>query len=205
MNCPDITTLEQAEAKLPSSVLPIDGLRRGEDAVLTQDSLNMVVDGLKSRGINIYDSAEFGKMAKDLESLLCSVNKQYQFLLRHIVERGGNVPDTVLDSAKAKNIFMLDILTIFRHLQSVIKPDASSFIEGWQNSPGSKAPDTSAMSKQLAQDREALDKHSMEELRRHMVDVTVEKNKIASNNLGFYGFLNIVAVGLIIYAAAMNK
>lgn len=205
MDCPDITTLEQAEAKLPSSVLPIDGLRRGDDAVLTKDSLNTVVDGLKSRGINIFDPVEFGKMAKDLESLLCSVNKQYQFLLQHIVEKGGAVPETVIDSAKAKNIFMLDILTVFRHLQSIIKPDASSFIEGWQNSPGTNTPDTSAMARQLAQDRAALDKHSVEELRRHMVDVTVEKNKIATNNLGFYGFLNIVAVGLIIYAAAMNK
>jgi biotin operon repressor len=205
MDCPDITTLEQAEAKLPSSVLPIDGLRRGDDGTLTRDSLNTVVDGLKSRGINIFDRAVVGKMMKDLESLLCSVNKQYQFLLHHIVEKQGAVPDTLVDAAKTKNIFMLDILTVFRHIQGIIKPDASSFIEGWQNSPGTSTADTSAMAKKLAEGRAALEEHSMEELRRHMVDVTVEKNKVASNNLGFYGFLNIIAVGLIIYAAAMNK
>ena len=50
MNCPDITTLEEAEAKLPSSVLPISGLRRKDDGTLTDDSQNTIIDGLKSRG-----------------------------------------------------------------------------------------------------------------------------------------------------------
>jgi hypothetical protein len=209
MDCPDITTLEQAEAKLPSSVLPIDGLRRGSDGFLTTDSLNTITDGLKSRGINIFDAEQSTKVFTDLGTLLCSVNKQYQFLLNHLVDActtGKSVSDTVLNSAKSKNIFMLDILTVFRHLHGVVsKNNSSSFIEGWQNSPTSSSPDTSALSHKLIQDRAALDNHSFEELRRHMVDVTVEKNKIASNNLGMYGFLNIVAVGLIIYVAAMNK
>jgi len=38
-----------------------------------------------------------------------------------------------------------------------------------------------------------------------MVDVTGEKNKIVSNNLGLYGFLNLLAVGLIVYVAGLNK
>jgi hypothetical protein len=38
-----------------------------------------------------------------------------------------------------------------------------------------------------------------------MVEVTEEKNKIAYNYLGLYGFLNIIAIGLLIYIAAGPK
>jgi hypothetical protein len=210
MDCPDITTLEQAEAKLPSSVLPIDGLRRGDDDILTQDSLNTIVDGLKSRGINILDPVQVTTIAKDLKGLFCTVSKQYFFLLNHIAniaKDGKPVSEalTDMDLAKNKNTFMVDIMTVTRHLEGISKNNGGTFIEGWQNTPGSNTPDTSALAQQLAQGRSALEQHSFEELRKHMVHVTAEKNKVASNNLGFYGFLNIVAVGLIIYAAAMNK
>jgi hypothetical protein len=61
------------------------------------------------------------------------------------------------------------------------------------------------MTNSLQKDRQMLDSRSYEELRKHMVDITVEKNNVASNNLGFYGFLNLIAVGMIIYVAATIK
>ena len=211
MNCSDITTLEQAEAKLPSSVLPIDGLRRGEDAVLTKDSLNTIVDGLKSRGIDITDQEQSIKIFKDLATFLCTANKQYKFLLDTINNRSATkapMSPTTLDSAMKKNVFMLDILTVFRHLNMILKVEGTNQIEGWQNRSEDSTPDMTSIAKSLAKDRDAIEQFSNggdEVLRRHMIEVTAEKNKIASNNLGFYGFLNIVAVGLIIYAAALNK
>jgi hypothetical protein len=38
-----------------------------------------------------------------------------------------------------------------------------------------------------------------------MVEVTQEKNRYASNYLGLYGFLNLVAVGLLIYISGIGK
>jgi hypothetical protein len=211
MECPDITTLEQAEAKLPSSVLPINGLRRGNDGVLTSDAKQTILDGLKSRSINITDPSVKQKVNGDLMALLCSTNKQYEFLLNELYRRvsaSKKITDEFVGTIREKNLFMLDILTISRHIEGTKTYDgAVPFIEGWQNSQRSfvYTPDMNAMTQTLQKDRAMLDSHSYEELRRHMVDITAEKNTVASRNLGFYGFLNLIAVGMIIYVAATIK
>lgn len=211
MHCPDITTLEQAEAKLPSSVLPISGLRRGNDGALTEDAKETILDGLKSRGIDISDSSTKHKVVTELYMLLCSVNKQYQFLLKDLYRRvsaSEKITDEFTGIIREKNLFMLDILTISRHIQISKAYDGGvPFIEGWQNKqqPLTYTPDMNNMSQKLERDREMLDSHSYEELRKHMVNITMEKNNVASNNLGLYGFLNLIAVGMIIYVAATIK
>jgi len=210
MDCPNITTLEQAEAKLPSSVLPISGLRRGSDGILTDDAKSTILDGLKSRSIDITEPSTKQKVHGELLSLLCSVNKQYQFLLKELYRRfsaSEEISDDFTGTVLEKNLFMLDILTISRHIQTLKTYDGTvPFIEGWQNQkPIVYTPDMNAMTKTLQRDRQMLDSRSYEELRKHMVDITVEKNNVASNNLGFYGFLNLIAVGMIIYVAATIK
>ena len=204
MECPDITTLEQAEAKLPSSVLPIDGLRRGEDSILTDDAIKMVIDGLKSRGIDLSDPAVKEKTLNETVSLFCSTHKQYNFLMNELTTRYSSGMDISLEFTKIiidKNLFMMDLLTVSRQIKEFKIYDGSElFIEGWQS--GSAAvTDTTAISKKLANDREMLQSHSYEQLRKHTVELTMEKNKVASNYLGIYGFLNLIAVGLIIYVA----
>jgi hypothetical protein len=210
MDCPDITTLKQAEAKLPSSVLPISGLRRDSDGILTDDAKSTILDGLKSRSIDITEPSTKQKVHSELIKLLCSVNKQYQFLLKELYRRvsaSEEISDDFTGTVLEKNLFMLDILTISRHIQTLKTYDGTvPFIEGWQNQkPIVYTPDMNAMTKTLQRDRQMLDSRSYEELRKHMVDITVEKNNVASNNLGFYGFLNLIAVGMIIYVAATIK
>ena len=210
MECPDITTLEQAEAKLPSSVLPIGGLRRGSDGVLSQDAQGTIMDGLKSRSVDITDTATKARVVSELTMLMCSVNKQYQFLLKELYRRASaseEISDEFVGLIREKNLFMLDILTISRHIQTTKAYDGTvPFIEGWQNSLAAPPPpNPTAIAQKLAKDREMLESHSREELRKHMVDITMEKNRVVSNNLGLYGFLNLVAVGLIIYVTATIK
>jgi len=211
MDCPDITTLEQAEAKLPSSVLPISGLRRGNDGILTDDAKETILDGLKSRTIDITEPSTRQKVLGELLTLLCSVNKQYQFLLRELYRRisaSEGISDEFTGIIREKNLFMLDILTISRHIQmSKTYDGAVPFIEGWQSNqqPITYTPDMNKMSQTLQKHREMLDSHSYEELRKHMVNLTMEKNNVARNNLGFYGFMNLIAVGMIIYVAATIK
>jgi len=211
MDCPDITTLEQAEAKLPSSVLPISGLRRGSDGVLTDDAKETVLDGLKSRSIDITDPSTKQKVIADLLKLLCSASKQYQFLLKELYRRvsaSEQISDEFTDTIRDKNLFMLDILTISRHIQDAKTYDGGTpFIEGWQNNqqPFVYTPNMNTLTQTLQKDRAMLDSHSYEELRKHMVEITVEKNNVATNNLGFYGFLNLIAIGMIIYVTATIK
>jgi hypothetical protein len=191
-------------------VLPISGLRRGSDGVLTDDAKETILDGLKSRSIDITNPSTKQKVIADLLKLLCSANKQYQFLLKELYRRvsaSEEISDEFTNTIREKNLFMLDILTISRHIQDAKTYDgAVPFIEGWQNKqPFVYTPGMNAMTQTLERDRQMLDSHSYEELRRHMVDITVEKNNIATNNLGFYGFLNLIAVGMIIYVTATIK
>jgi hypothetical protein len=205
MECPDITTLEQAEAKLPSSVLPIDGLRRGEDGILTDDAVKTVIDGLKSRGVDLSDPVIKQKTLNETTSLFCSTQKQYNFLLTELGNRftsGSEISHKFTKTIIDKNLFMIDLLTISRQIYGFKVYDGSEpFIEGWQSGSAAPPADTTALSKKLAKDREMLQAHSYEELRKHSVEITMEKNKVASNYLGIYGFLNLIAVGLIIYVA----
>jgi hypothetical protein len=210
MKCPDILTLEQAEAKPPSSVLPVDGLRRGEDGTLTEDAQTMIIDGLKSRGIDITDPATKEKNVNELQSLLCTTTKQYDFLLKELnnqLQSAKKLPEKLINTVREKNTFMLDILTISRRIAKIKSYNGSEpFIEGWQSgsSSNSSSGSTNALSKKLLQDREMLESKSYESLRKHMVDITMEKNKVAANYLGIYGFLNMIAIGLIIYVAGIK-
>lgn len=205
MSCPDITTLEQAEAQLPSSVLPITGLRRGEDGALTDDAKQSVMDSLKSRGVDATDPETKKKLVGDLTILICSVNKQYQFLLAVLGQRvaaGEKVDGEFIDKIMGKNLFMLDIITISRHIMDMKSYDGSgSFIEGWQNASTSTNVNN-ATTAQLAKEREML---KSTDLRKHMLNITSEKNNVASNYLAIYGFLNLVAVGLILYVAGAGS
>lgn len=210
MDCRAVTTLEQAEAKLPSSVLPISGLRRGEDGTLTDDAKLMIMDGLKSRGTDPTDAETKRQIQAELTTLLCSTNQQYQFLLKELYRRvGANevIKDTFIDKIRERNIFMTDILVISRHIEGLKTYDGKiPFIEGWQNTSSTPSiPDTSSLTQSLAHDRAALDSRSYQDLRKHMVVISTEKNRVASNYLGLYGFLNLVAVGLIIYVAGVMK
>jgi hypothetical protein len=205
MSCPDITTLEQAEAELPSSVLPISGLRRNDDGTLTDDAKQTIMDGLKSRSVDATDAETKKKLLGDLSTLFCSTNKQYQFLLKVMVEReiSGDLKDEFVDVILGKNLFMLDILTISRHITALTTYDGSvPFIEGWQNMATSTNTTTAAQLALLAKERDMLQSAN---LRKHMVEITGEKNKIASNYLAIYGFLNLVAMGLILYVAGASS
>jgi len=205
MDCPDITTLEQAEAKLPSSVLPIDGLRRGDDGVLTDDAIKTIIDGLKSRGVDLSDPNIKQKTLNETLTVFCSAHKQYTFLMNELLKRytsGLDVSHAFTNSIIHKNLFMMDLLTVSRQIKEFKIYDGSEpFIEGWQTGSVAAQPDTTALSNKLAKDRELLQAHSYEQLRKHSVEITMEKNKVASNYLGIYGFLNLIAVGLIIYVA----
>ena len=206
MKCADVTTLEQAEATLPSSVVPVSGLRRGGDGTLTMDAKNTIIDGLKSRSVDPTDPETKKKLITDLMSLLCSVDKQYEFLLNELylrVSAGKKVQDEFLDNIYKKNMFMVDIITVSRHIAGIESYDGTvPFIEGWQNpAPSSDNTQMGDMFAQLSQDRSKLDSKSYQDLRTHSLELSEEKNKNASNYLAIYGFLNLLAVGLIVYVA----
>jgi len=194
MDCPDITTLEEAEAKLPSSVVPISGLRRKEDGILTDDAIKTIMDGIKSRGFDLNDIKTRKKVIADLGTLLCTLEKQYAFLIKAGVS--VDITNTLID----KNLMMVDSLTISRHImkhpvnegmQGTVDLNIEPAIEKLRNERNTFKKLSTSVSEGFS-----------DEVQKYMVDVSKEKNRLASNYLGIYGFLNLFAVGLLIYVAA---
>jgi hypothetical protein len=210
MKCITVSTLEEAEAELPSSVLPVRGLRRNLDGDLTDDALKTILDGLKSRGIDPTDASSQKQIVEDLTSLLCSVNNQYQFLMKELFRRaqkGEPISKEYIESVKAKNFMIQDILNVSRHIQGLSSFDASMvFIEGWQTAgTATTSTGAGASAAQLKKDRELLESKSYLELRKQMVEHTQEKNRMVGKQLGIYGFLNLVALGMLIYVAGTKN
>lgn len=209
MSCLQINSLDAALQKIPSSVLPIDGLRRDSDGNLTKDAMTMIIDGLKSRGIDPTDKESNAKLRKDLAVFLCSLNNQYKLLVNELIRKTtDNAPVTkeFIEIVKEKNITMQDVINVSGYLEGIKSFNSDSeFIEGWQNTEAViKSPNVITI-EGLQNELSALNSNSYLELRKHMVEMTEEKNRVASNYLGLYGFLNLVAVGLLIYVSAGSK
>ena len=209
MSCLQFDTLEGAMETIPSSVLPISGLRRDSDGNLTTDALHTILDGLKSRGINVMDKAINEKIRQDLGVLLCSLNNQYQFLLKDLlgkVQNNEEISKEFMNVIKEKNITMQDVINTSGYLQGVLDYNPNRvFIEGWQNTDSTTSGQKHPSIAQLQSEMNGLNSKSFLELRKHMIDMTQQKNRMASNNLGLYGFLNLVAIGLLIYVATVQQ
>lgn len=193
--------------KLPSSVVPIEGLRRDNDGNLTEDALRTIVDGLKSRGIDPTDPTVHNTLQADLATFLCSLNNQYSVLLKELIRKltaKAQPSKQFIEIIKDKNITMQDIINVSRHLDGV--QPSPTFIEGWQNTESmtNKKAGNEGFTKRLKEDFQMFDGSSKGylEIQKRMVEVTEEKNKIAYNYLGLYGFLNLIAIGLLIFIAA---
>lgn len=210
MSCIQVNTLDDAMKAIPSSVLPISGLRRDSDGNLTKDALTMIIDGLKSRGIDPTDKEINSKLRKDLSAFLCSLNNQYQFLMAELLSKtteNNVITKEFLNIVKEKNRTMQDVINTSGYLAGIKSSGPKSeFIEGWQNTQTTVNTSIaeSATIEGLQDDMEALDSKSYESLKKHIVEVTEEKNRVASGYLGLYGFLNLVAVGLLIYVSAVG-
>jgi hypothetical protein len=201
MNCLPVSGPDDAMKKLPSSVLPINGLRRDNNGDLTADALRTIIDGLKSRGIDPTDAKVRNTIQTDLASLICSVNLQYGVLLREVfrlTKAKEPVSEEIIKATKDKNITMQDAINVSRHLDGI--QASESMIEGWQNTEST--PKRNTYAQQLKEEFQVLDGGSYLDIQKRMVNVTEQKNAMAYNYLGLYGFLNLIAIGLLVYIAA---
>ena len=213
MRCIEVTSVAEAMKTLPSSVLPINGLRRDNEGNLTEDALRTIVDGLKSRGIDPTDAVIHEKLQVDLGGFLCSLNNQYSVLLKEMfrmAKAGEPMSDEIVQALRERNSMMQDVINVSRHLDGIRTMDGTgAFIEGWQNTESTdKKMNHEGLIAQLKEEFSTIlsgsgSGHAARlETQKQMLKMTEEKNKIAHNYLGLYGFLNIIAIGLMIYIAA---
>jgi len=209
--CRPITTMEEAENPIGSAILPISGLRRDQENKLTDDAIQTVLESLRSRGIDLNDTEIKNKIITEGVQTICTINEQYQYLLKHILDsamKEEQVPSKIVELALEKNQMIMDLLTISRQLKLLSSTSETNFIEGYQtldkvgisfDFPVYDNSGNTINTEALQQEKALLQKKSYSKLRKHAVEVTEEKNRLVSNQLALYGFLNLVAIGLLLY------
>jgi hypothetical protein len=207
LDCPKITSLDQAEAPITTALLPIKGLRHNEAGEVTQDGVQIVEHGFKNLGISVDSEEGREALIEEMKKVLCVLNSQYEFLLKKLFETTEDVPKPIIDTLKEKNNQMRDVISVSR--QILERSGKKGFIEGYANMPDNLNMAKNEMkafegfSDQLNSDSAALDSKNYTDLQRNF-DISVQKNKSVSANLALYSFLNIVAAGLLFYIVSVE-
>jgi len=208
-----LSSLPSGGAGFPQSSISANGL-------VNQGDLNNQISGLLSRtnavapdGVNPTDLNPAGNFASSAASLraqiqkeYCFYYKRYMFILTNILMTAAtstteNSPDY---NKKKENTELLNsrLNQILQLLQALVNSRLNTLKTYYGQDTG-----VNVINAELDKNRNELIKHSTllknqqleADVKMAMVDYTLEKNSSSRNLLAIYGFMNIVAGGLIFY------
>ena len=173
---------------------------------LTQTSTNFPQTNVNPAGIFSKNSA---MLRSTIESEYCFYYKRYIYILTDILQIASqrNSTDLTADAGyqqKKVNTEMINLKLnqILQILQGLVNSRLVSLSEYYGTNSG-----VNQLNTELDRNRNDLIRHThmlknreMEkEVHSAMIDYTIEKNSSSRNLLAIYGFLNIVAVGVLFY------
>lgn len=106
------------------------------------------------------------------------------------------------------NFRLNDILTLLSTLINTRQTSIDGYYgsDGLSGSVGALNTNINTAKSKLSSDSEALQNSNLQnDAQSAMIDYTIEKNKSSTNLLAVYGFMNIVAIGMIFYLYRTNK
>lgn len=186
--------MDEAKRPVISPLLPVKGLRHNDNGDLTDDAIAIIKDGIKSLGIDIASDNARTAILTEVKSVLCKINAQYQFMLSAYSEAlsTGKPPnEDMINQIKEKNQAMKDVISLSRHILDMPAKNGDKMLEGFLGTDD--VLDTNM--------RNELDGLS-EDLKTFKIrnyQVSQEKNKSMNAYLNIYGFLNVMAIGLLFY------
>lgn len=197
--CNPVTSMDQAKEPVVSALLPVKGLRHDDNGELTKDAIQIINDGIKSLGVDPTAEESRAAILSEAKHVLCKINAQYEFMLGEYSNGlSSNKPASkeLFDQIKEKHQGMKDIISISRHILDmpiVSKDDPNKMKEGFQDD----VPDPNA---EMRNQLNAIDSGLMEFGARNY-ELSNEKNNSMNAYLNMYGYLNVVAIGLLFYIA----
>ena len=129
----------------------------------------------------------------------------------------GSTPATTYGSAKDTTILLNkklnELIQIMQKLQAIRFGSLSSGADSYYNKFNSSSEDSTTFNGKLKAQQESLKAQSAllqsgsfnDDVKQSMIDYTLEKNASSRNLLAVYGFMNIVAVGLLFYMYKASK
>jgi hypothetical protein len=208
--CDPIQTQKEAEAKILSVLLPVPGLRRDISGNLTDDSIQTVMEGVKSLGVQVDSDATKTAVLQEAKTVLCKLNAQYIFLLSMLltaIARSDQAAVTkeLISSLREKNQSMQDVLSVSRYVLDIqtdkvtegflgTKVDQfKSYREEFQN-----------MTNVVSANTDALNTGNLTVGQQRTFEISEEKNMYAERLTNMYGLLNVVSIGLLFYIMFTN-
>lgn len=193
--CDKVNNMEEAKRPIISPLLPVKGLRHNENGDLTDDAIAIIKDGIKSLGVDITTDSARAAILTEVKQILCSINAQYEFMLSAYSESlalGKPADDEMITLIKDKNQSMRDVISLSRQILNMPagKKD-DKMVEGFLGAEDTLDDNMRAELDKLSGDLKTF------KLRNYQV--SQEKNRSMNAYLNLYGFLNVVAVGLIFY------
>lgn len=204
-SCKPITSIEDAKSPYASPLIPIKGLRHDENGELTKDAIQTILDGMKSLGVDPTKESTQTAILKEAKMSLCRVNAQYEFLVKSFVGSEAITDKDTLALLSEKNQAMKDILSVSRHIMDMSSTDNNSMVEGFLDisvDKNKKLREAFQAVAEMAGQRSAdLQNGSVSpsEFRKRTFEVSQQQNNSVSAYLSLYGFMNVVAVGLLFY------
>jgi len=211
-NCDPITNLKDAQKPIITMLLPVKGLRHNSEGELTDDAVQIVIDGMKNLGVSIDSEDAQSAILMEMKHVICNLNAQYEFLLSTMFEsirKSEILSKSLLDSITEKNLAMRNVISVSRQILLKASKNEGKMVEGFTNNSVENATLKNtleafqSMSNSLGSDMGAINSQQYSDIKRNY-DVSVENNKSVSANLALYSFLNIVAVGLLFYIVSVK-
>ena len=228
--CDEIKNMKDAQKPIITPLLPVKGLRHNENGDLTEDAMKTILDGLASLGINVDTEDAQNAILLETRQSLCNLNAQYQFLLTTLflsIRKDETLGGKMIELLRDKNMAMRDILSVSRQIlqKAPANKDGKKFIEGWTDMNTTVKIKENAIEgfvriqNKLEGDANALDEKRYLDLAKEnfinsaqqgsvnverTLEISEQRMQSVSANLSLYSFLNVIAVGLLLYIVSTN-
>jgi hypothetical protein len=203
--CDPILTQTDAERPVLSVLLPVPGLRRDTLGNLTDDSIQTIMEGVKSLGIHIDSDSTKTAMLQEAKSALCKLNAQYEFLLGGLLNdiarsNKAGVTKQIVETMKEKNQSMQDVLSVSRYIIDMQTDTVKEGFLGTEVDPFVSYRETfQTMEETIAANTKALATNEFTRAEDRTLKISEDKNIYAERLTNLYGVLNIVSIGLLFY------
>jgi hypothetical protein len=208
--CDPIQTQKEAEAKILSVLLPVPGLRRDDKGNLTDDSIQTVMEGVKSLGVQVDSDATKTAVLQEAKAALCKLNAQYEFLLSMLltaIARSDQAAITkeLISILREKNQSMQDVLSVSRYVLDI---ETDKVTEGFLGTKvdhfKSYREEFQNMTNVVSANTDALNTGNLTVGQQRTFEISEEKNVYAERLTNMYGLLNVVSIGLLFYIMFTN-
>jgi hypothetical protein len=213
LSCPEKSVESEKIAEIPflggSFLTP--NLKRGPEGILTISQFTTLLENSMKEGkLTQGEAFSFAVLQSSIQREYCHALNRYVFYLhKYVTTRDSKYKE----KAQKYNQYVQDMLTCLEFTEQIQKQGAEANLVtptesmrplSWQ-ALGLKEKFQSGESKYTQQRLEIqeqmadLSNEDLLKLEKDMLVYSKEKNKAATNLLGMYAFLNLTAIGLLLY------